>query len=273
MYQVLVPIDGNEARARSQAEYALTLAERASDAAVTVLYVVPPDALETDAGVDFTEIGAAVTAAEYLEEHDVSVDRRVEGGKTIAEEILDVADDVDADELVLGGRKRSGVARVLLGSTVHDVFVSTERPVTITGREMSIERGSRRLVLPVDASAERVSHQVDYVTSFPDAPEDVEVTVLYVFPEQDYKGAPPHEFEDVDAAVETADALEDAGIDTERVAVGGGVARTIIDEAEERDATGIVMGGRKRSGVQKVLLGSITQDVMLSADRPVTLTG
>lgn len=273
MYQVLVPVDGDEARARSQAAYAATLAEEAPDAEVTVLYVVPPDALETDAGVDFAEVGAAVTAAEELEEHDVSVERRVEGGKTIAEEILDVADDIDADELVMGGRKRSGMARVLLGSTVHDVFVSTDRPVTITGREMTIDSGPRRLVLPVDSNADRVSHQVDYVTSHPSAPEHVEATVLYVFPEQDYKGAPPHEFEDIDAAVEAADALEAAGVDTERVAVGGGVTETILDEADARDATGIVMGGRKRSGVQKVILGSITQDVMLSADRPVTLTG
>nr|WP_197427964.1 universal stress protein [Halogeometricum sp. CBA1124] len=54
---------------------------------------------------------------------------------------------------------------------------------------------------------------------------------------------------------------------------GGEVERKILRTADERDADGIVMGGRKRSGVQKVLLGSVALDVMLSADRPVTLTG
>jgi nucleotide-binding universal stress UspA family protein len=273
MYRVLIPVDGNEERALAQADHAVALTESAAEAEVTVLYVVPPDSLQTDEGVDFSDMDSAVAAAEYLETNGVSVERRVEGGETIAREIIDVADDIAADELVMGGRKRSGVARLLIGSVVNDVFVSTDRPVTMTGTEMSIHRGTRRLLLPVDSNADRVHHQVEYVTSLPAAPDDVEATVLYVFPEQDYKGAPAHEFDDVDAAVEAADALEDHGIDTERVAVGGGVTETIVEEAETRAATGIVMGGRKRSGVQKVLLGSIVQDVMLSADRPVTLTG
>jgi nucleotide-binding universal stress UspA family protein len=51
------------------------------------------------------------------------------------------------------------------------------------------------------------------------------------------------------------------------------VTRKILAAVEDREADGIVMGGRKRSGVQKALLGSIAEDVMRSADRPVTLTG
>ncbi|MFB6252093.1 MAG: universal stress protein [Halobellus sp.] len=273
MFRVLVPVDADEKRALAQADHALALTESASEAEVTVLYVVPPDSLQTDEGIDFSDIDSVVGAAEYLETNDVAVERRVEGGKTIAREIIDVADDIAADELVMGGRKRSGVARLLIGSVVNDVFVSTDRPVTMTGTEMSFHRGTRQLLLPVDANADRVQHQVNYVTSLPAAPDDVEATVLYVFPGQDYRGAPDHEFGDIDAAVEAADALEAHGIDTERVAVGGGVTESIVDEAESRSATGIVMGGRKRSGVQQVLLGSTVRDVMLSADRPVTLTG
>jgi nucleotide-binding universal stress UspA family protein len=57
------------------------------------------------------------------------------------------------------------------------------------------------------------------------------------------------------------------------VAIGGEVAHEILEAAEEADIDDIVMGGRKRSGVQKVLLGSTVQDVILSAERPVTVTG
>lgn len=129
------------------------------------------------------------------------------------------------------------------------------------------------VLMPVDRDVDRALAQARYVANLPHAAEGVEATVLFVFPHQDYKGAPPHEFEEVDAAVETADHLAEAGVAVDRVAVGGEVVETVLDTAEELDTDGIVMGGRKRSGVQKVLLGSTSRDAMLSAKRPVTITG
>jgi nucleotide-binding universal stress UspA family protein len=111
------------------------------------------------------------------------------------------------------------------------------------------------------------------VAGLPGAAEAVEATVLYVFPHQDYAGAPDHEFDEIEAAVEAAEYLEERGVAVERVATGGEVARKVLDAADEREVDGIVVGGRRRSGVQKVLMGSIAQDIVLSAERPVTLTG
>jgi nucleotide-binding universal stress UspA family protein len=271
MYKVLIPVDDDENRALHQARYVASLPEPDTVAA-TVLYVARPGDLDTAGDVDFADVESAVAAAEYLETNGIAVERRV-GDGSAAEEILRVADELDSDELVMGGRKRSGVAQVLLGSTVREVFVSTDRPVTITGTEMTFESGRRRLLLPVDRNPDHARKQAAYVAGLPNAAENVEATVLYVFPHQDYKGAPSHTFEEIAAAVEAADMLEERGISVEREAIGGEVTRKILRAAEDRSADGIVMGGRKRSGVQKVLLGSIAQDVLLSADRPVTLTG
>jgi len=50
----------------------------------------------------------------------------------------------------------------------------------------------------------------------------------------------------------------------------GDPTKEILAEAERRDARHIVVGGRDRTPVGKAVLGSTTQSVLLSSDRPVT---
>lgn len=272
MYNVLIPVDRNEHSALTQARYVARLPDAAATVEATVLYVVPPDDFSRAGDVAFEEVEAAVQAADHLEDAGVAVTRRIDDGG-VAQQIARTATEQDADEIVVGGRKRSGVTNVLLGSTAQDVLLSAGRPVTITGEDVVLGNGIRTVLVPVDTNEERARNQAEYLADLPGAPDSIEATVLFVFPHQDYSGAPEHEFEEVDAAVAAADALETAGITVERVAVGGEVGRKILDAAEERDVDSIVMGGRKRSGLTKVLLGSTSQDIMLSAKRPVTLTG
>jgi nucleotide-binding universal stress UspA family protein len=49
----------------------------------------------------------------------------------------------------------------------------------------------------------------------------------------------------------------------------GNPAKEILDEAERLDARYIIVGGRKRTPIGKAVFGSITQSVLLNADRPV----
>lgn len=272
MYEVLVPVDRDTDRAFHQAKYVERLADAGGEVEATVLHVVPPDGFERSGDVEFETVDAAVTAADYLEEAGLAVDRRLDD-RVVSKGIIGVAEELDVDEIVMCGRKRSGVTAILFGSTVQDVILSADRPVTVTGTNVVFGEETRNLLVPVDRDTDRALHQAKYVAGLPNASETVEATVFYVFPHQDYKGAPPHDFSEIEAAVEAADHLEGAGVSVERVAIGGEVTRTILDAAEERDVDGIVVGGRKRSGIQQVLLGSTSQDVLLSAGRPVTITG
>lgn len=272
MYSTLIPVDTNEARAFQQARYVSRLPDASENVEATVLYVVPPDEFSEADEVEFEEVGAAVQAADHLEDAGVDVTRTVDDGG-VPQEIVRTANEMEADEIVVGGRKRSGISQVLLGSTAQDVLLSAEKPVTITGENVVLGEGIRQLLVPVDTSVERARNQAEYLANLPGAPESVEATVFFVFPHQDYKGAPPHEFEEIDAAVTAADYLEDEGISVERVAIGGEVGSKILEAAEERNVDSVVMGGRKRSGLTSVILGSTTQDIMLSAERPITLTG
>lgn len=272
MYRVIVPVDRDVDRAEKQARYVERLAREGAAVEATVLWVVAQKRLVRAVEDEFADVESAVAAADRLEAAGVPVERVVGDGE-VSQEVVRVADESDADEIVMGGRKRTGVTQVILGSTVHDVVLSAERPVTVAGRSITFGAGRRTLLLPVDHDVDRALHQAGYVADLPTAPDDLEVTVLHVFPHQDYEGAPPHEFEEVEAAVEAAVHLETAGIEVDRVAVGGEVVETIVEMADDLRVDSIVVGGRKRSGVQKVVMGSTSMDAILSATRPVTITG
>ena len=51
--------------------------------------------------------------------------------------------------------------------------------------------------------------------------------------------------------------------------VQGNVADTVLGLAEEAGAVLLVIGARRRSPVGKLLLGSVTQTILLDADMPV----
>jgi nucleotide-binding universal stress UspA family protein len=75
----------------------------------------------------------------------------------------------------------------------------------------------------------------------------------------------------LEAARQAAERARQAGFDAEPLVAEaiGPVWQTILDTARERDAAVIVVGARGLSGVQKVLLGSVSEKVIRHADRPV----
>lgn len=74
-----------------------------------------------------------------------------------------------------------------------------------------------------------------------------------------------------DLAKNIADDVGSAAIDTEYTAVGlvGDPAEEVLKYADKEDASYIAIGGRKRSKVGKVIFGSVTQSILLSAECPV----
>lgn len=136
------------------------------------------------------------------------------------------------------------------------------------------------VLLPVDSSEARPTPSSEAVAELPDAPESVRVTILNVFEEFDvYDNMGGTSSEALYDRVElpegvsaSADFLEGRGIDTDLRIEHGDPKEVIVDVAEELDADMIALGGRKQTPVGKVLFGSVTQAVLLSADRSVFVT-
>lgn len=61
----------------------------------------------------------------------------------------------------------------------------------------------------------------------------------------------------------------DESLDYTSVGLVGDAADELLRYSQEHDARFVVISGRKRSPVGKALFGSVTQQILLNADRPV----
>lgn len=145
MYHVLVPIDSDEDRAMGQAEAILQLPAAADEVTVTLLHVFDDENVAENTSP--TQISAGRAVQDRLHDHGIGVKTMSTSGKP-ATAILDAAEEIGADAIVLGGRKRSPLGSLLFGSVSQAVMLDSTIPVTITG---SIETQEQQI--PEEASA------------------------------------------------------------------------------------------------------------------------
>jgi nucleotide-binding universal stress UspA family protein len=124
------------------------------------------------------------------------------------------------------------------------------------------------ILVAVDADEQRALKQVEAITNLSEVTENTHVSLLHVFSENP-EGASASQIASVRAV---KNALEDAGIEVAIRERSGDPAETILRFAEELDADLISVAGRKRTPAGKALLGSVSQKVLLDAERPVLHT-
>jgi len=136
MYRVLVPVDDDVDRALAQARYVANLPAGVEDLEAVLLFVFTGDGEEVPAEYrqfkTADRVQSVRRAREFLEDERIAVQIRDDSGDTTAD-IVRVADDVDANSIVLGGRKRSPAGKAIFGSTTQSVILNTDRPVVVTG--------------------------------------------------------------------------------------------------------------------------------------------
>lgn len=139
---ILIPVDDSPI-SYAAVEHAEKLA-KAFGSKVTVMSVI---ALDPFTGVDFYKIAPAVTQyileaeknaegrlkdiQDTLTHHGLSVDTKIIREMPTATGILNVADEINADLIVMGSHGRTGIKKFILGSVAQEVLTICPIPVLI----------------------------------------------------------------------------------------------------------------------------------------------
>ncbi|SHG83756.1 universal stress protein [Halobaculum gomorrense] len=201
-----------------------------------------------------------------------------------ADELLACVDEVGADVVVVGTHGRGGARRVLLGSVAEAIVRTADVPVLVVhGDGERREWGSEsRLVVATDGSdavvpAERIGvdlaatlgARLTAVSAIDEARTLANVGggVLTNETIESVKRALSERAGDaVDRVLERA---EDAGLDADAEMIAGEPSRAVCGYARDADADLVVVGTHGRTGVRRVVLGSVAERILRAADRPV----
>ena len=121
------------------------------------------------------------------------------------------------------------------------------------------------VVIGVDDNEERAMACAKAVADLPGGAAETRVTVIHSFTDNPSGASAPQ----LASVRDVTDFLEEQGIDVEVTESSGDPADQLLEAAQEGDADLIVVAGRKRSPTGKALFGSVTQSVILNAERPV----
>lgn len=283
MYErILLATDGSD-HTRRAAEYVRTLADR-FDAEVHVLAVADVGSVSVafDTGgieqevVERLERQCERWAAETGEFVDAA-ETAVNSGKP-REEILDYAAEHDVDLLAMGTHGRTGIRRYVIGSVTEHVLRRAAAPV-LTARADEETNGGEvdRVLVPTDGS-DAAEAAVDHAVAVAEAC-GAAVRVLSVIDTRAL--AAQSELAPSDVVIESleersehavndvAERCEAVGLSVETAVARGPPSQAICEDAAESSADLVVMGTRGRSGLDRVLLGSVTERTVRHAPVPV----
>lgn len=180
--------------------------------------------------------------------------------------IQKVADDVDADLIVMGTHGMGGFNRLMLGSVTEHVLRETNRPLLAVRAAESQQEDTdiRRILCPVNFS--EVAHESLEDALALGAALDAEVTVMHVLEgnhgEPDDEGA-----EEIEHWVRSSPSC--ASVTFRKMVVRGNAPEQIIQFAKESEMDLIVIGAQHKRFFDTTVLGSTTVSIIRHAPCPV----
>ena len=199
---------------------------------------------------------------------------------------IELAEEVDAEAIVVGARGRSRVASMLLGSFSTGVVNDAPCPVLVGHGASGAAGPSAPVLLCYDGSEGAKRASATAARLFPSRPAIAlhvwePLTAVASVPAVPGLGAVLREGlaemdrigveESAKLAAEGAREAEEAGLQAQPLSEQreGRAWRAILAIARERDAAVVVVGRRGAGAVERALMGSTSNAVAHRADRPV----
>jgi nucleotide-binding universal stress UspA family protein len=278
--RILVPTNGSDHSAAA-ARVGAVLADR-FDAELHAVHVVDVDELPIGAGEEV--LGELKTHAESMVKvvETVAADAGVEtttavlqNGITAHRGVVQYATDHDADLVVMGTHGRTGLNRVILGSIAEWTIRESPAPVLTLREGTTFDPNLRELVVPTDGS-DAAEHAADLAVALAGS-TGARLHVVHVMDRGViWEDADARQVTDALSAAgkraiaRVVDRAETAGIDrVEHAVLQGAPHRRIVDYAAEHGADLVVMGTHGRTGLERFLLGSVTERVVRLSGVPV----
>ncbi len=278
---ILWPTDLSEGAARAFPQ-AAALAEW-HDADLHILHVTDKDT-EPDEEFPLSEgtlgnyLPASEDAGPPLALDSMSIRQEQRQGTAPAETIVRYAEDEGIDLVVMGTHGKRGLRRLLIGSVTEEVVRTAPCPVfTIRAADgHTSARNVRNILAPVDfsdAATLAVRHAKELALTY-----GSQVTLLHAVEEAVYpsaygvEAAPlpnPNIVDRVEKSLANI-AREEIGYEHVMVEAKIGYAPSVIlDHAETADVDLIVIASHGRTGLERMLLGSVTERIVRRAPCPV----
>lgn len=220
-------------------------------------------------------------AAEQLAGPGRTVETSALAGRA-GDAIVSLADQVEADIIVVGSRGHGTIETMLLGSVSSEVVDHAHVPVLVA-RGRTIERvvfawdGSEQAEAALAALTEWGLFEQAHidVLSVADADPPWWVNAGLVSDETAaeayHAAAEPSRQQHEEMAGHMAKQLRAAGLNADAVSREGDPAKTIVAFAEGHDADLIVLGTHGRTGLRRLLMGGVARNVLLHARCSVLL--
>ncbi|MFB6230373.1 MAG: universal stress protein [Salinibacter sp.] len=272
--------------ARRAFPQAVHLADR-HDAGLHVLNVTNPrrhDGSETTASFPVSLDTLADWFATSAREENcpdlatMSITQKQVESESPPERIIDYVGDEGIDLVVMGTHGRRGVNRMLFGSVTEEVLRRAPCPLLTvqTGADMPSAHTAQRILVPVDfseASETALRHAAEIASTY-----GAELDLLHVVEEMVYPsnyGLEPSNFPAKDILGRVEKSLDDLvreDVGYEHASVGATVGHpptAILDHMEENETDLVVIATQGRTGLERVLVGSVAERVIRQSPAPV----